>query len=169
MRKAPVPCVKSRDAPAKGDRSPSLKAGRDIPVVHPFRERRLRSTAKEQNPKAFLAAFGRPDDPFPTLLAKTADLFSVWFPGKEAEGRIRRLTPLECERLHGAPGGLDKIWGRWKEDQRLRPASRARKRDRPALCGLHHGGHPGSAGRKEAKNDMWKANARLPTDGISWK
>ena len=112
MLQAPAPCGKSRDTPAKGDRSSPLKTGREIPIVHPFRERRLRSTAKEQNPEAFLAAFGRPDDPFPTLLARSVDLFSVWLPGKETEGRIRRLTPLECERLMGLPEG----WTRYGAD-----------------------------------------------------
>lgn len=108
MLKAPAPCGKSRDAPTKGDRVSPIETRRNIPIVHPFRERRLRGTAKDQNPEAFRSAFGRPDDPFPTLLVRTVDLCSVWFPGKETEGRIRRLTPLECERLMGLPEGWTK-------------------------------------------------------------
>lgn len=46
-----------------------IKQGK-IPIIRPFQERRMRSAAKSGNQSAFLASFGRPDEPFPTLLAK---------------------------------------------------------------------------------------------------
>ena len=51
----------------------------------------------------FLRSFGRADDPFPTLLAGAVNIFSFWYEGKEKDGFIRYLTPLECERLMGLP------------------------------------------------------------------
>lgn len=40
-----------------------------IPVLCPFEERRTRGSAKYQDTQGFVRSFGRPNDPFPTLLA----------------------------------------------------------------------------------------------------
>src|SRR5699024_5267979 len=81
------------------------KTRRKIPIVRPFQERRMRSTAKDKNKSGFIGSFGRTGDPFPTLLAGSVNYFSFWYEGKEKEGYIRQLTPLECERLMGLPVG----------------------------------------------------------------
>ncbi|MGY0695024.1 DNA cytosine methyltransferase [Virgibacillus sp. FSP13] len=75
----------------------------NIPILRPFQERRMRSTAKSKNKAGFIGSFGRTGDPFPTLLAGTINNFSFWYEGKEKDGYIRQLTPLECERLMGLP------------------------------------------------------------------
>lgn len=98
-------CGKSRLSSPTTSRISSQKARRKIPVVHPFQERRMRSTAKERNKKGFHGSFGKTNDPFPTLLAGSVNNFSFWYEGKENEGYIRQLTPLECERLMGLPEG----------------------------------------------------------------
>src|SRR5690625_1579308 len=82
---------------------------RNIPIVRPFKERPMRSKAKAQNKRGFIGSFGRTNDPFPTLLAGSVNIFSFWYEGKEEEGYIRQLTPLECERLMGLPGGWTAI------------------------------------------------------------
>lgn len=76
-----------------------------IPIIHPFKERAMRSTAKEQDHARFHGSFGRPTDPFPTLLAGSVNYFSFWHENAEKDGYIRQLTPLECERLMGLPKG----------------------------------------------------------------
>lgn len=53
----------------------------------------------------FLQSFGDSTYAFPTLLASDPVLFAIWQEGNEAEGCIRYLTPLECERLMGLPDG----------------------------------------------------------------
>ena len=65
----------------------------------------MRGAVKEKDEAKFLASFGRPDEPFPTLLASSANSFSFWYEGEDwrKEGGIRYLTPLECERLQGFP------------------------------------------------------------------
>src|SRR5690625_3404430 len=97
----------------EADRLSSTSTGRifapktrgKIPVVRPFQERRMRSTAKDKNKTGFHASVGRTNDPFPTLLAGSVNYFSFWYEGEEKEGFIRQLTPLECERLMGLPEG----------------------------------------------------------------
>lgn len=84
----------------------------NLSTIHPFQERRMRTTAKEQNQKGFISSFGKATDPFPTLLAGTVDVFAFWHKGKEEEGFIRKLTPLECERLMGLP----EDWTKWSFD-----------------------------------------------------
>ena len=79
--------------------------GGHVPVIRPFQERRMRSAAKSGNQSAFLASFGRPDEPFPTLLAKAVNMISFWYEGEEKDGVLRNLTPVECERLMGLPEG----------------------------------------------------------------
>lgn len=79
------------------------KARGKIPILCPFEERRIRGAGKNRDRKAFVRAFGRPDEPFPTLLAGSVNIFSFWYEGEEKEGYIRYLTPIECERLMGLP------------------------------------------------------------------
>ena len=63
----------------------------------------MRGAAKEKDRGNFLGSFGRPDDPFPTLLAGGINYFAFWYEGDEENGFIRYLTPTECERLQGLP------------------------------------------------------------------
>lgn len=86
----------------------ATETGREIPVLCPFEERRMRSCAKSGDIPGFLRSFGRADDPFPTLLAGAVNVFSFWYEGKEKDGVIRYLTPLECERLMGLPDNWTK-------------------------------------------------------------
>ena len=86
----------------------AAETGREIPVLCPFEERRMRSCAKSGDIPGFLRSFGRSDDPFPTLLAGAVNIFSLWYEGKEKDGVIRYLTPLECERLMGLPDNWTK-------------------------------------------------------------
>src|SRR5699024_11017044 len=57
------------------------KTRRKMPVVRPFQERRMRSTAKDKNKSGFIGSFGRTNDPFPTLLAGSVNIFSFWYEG----------------------------------------------------------------------------------------
>jgi DNA (cytosine-5)-methyltransferase 1 len=86
----------------------AAETGREIPVLCPFEERRMRSCAKSGDIPGFLRSFGRADDPFPTLLAGAVNIISFWYEGKEKDGVIRYLTPLECERLMGLPDNWTK-------------------------------------------------------------
>jgi DNA (cytosine-5)-methyltransferase 1 len=61
--------------------------------------------AKEGDQSRFRSSFGRPTDPFPTLLAGTVNAFALWHDGDYKNGVVRYLTPLECERLQGLPEG----------------------------------------------------------------
>ena len=101
----PAPCGESRLPAARGDRIPAAQAGRQVPVVRPFQLRRMRSMAKQGDQKGFRTCFGRNGEPFPTLLASVGQPFAFWYEGKEQDGFIRDLTPLECERLMGLPEG----------------------------------------------------------------
>lgn len=74
----------------------------------------MRSTAKDKNKSGFIGSFGRTNDPFPTLLAGSVNNFSFWYEGKERDGYIRQLIPLECERLMGLPEGWT-AWGNGNE------------------------------------------------------
>lgn len=98
----------------KENRIPTIETGRNIQLF-PFQERRMRTHAKEGNEKRFISSFGRSTDPFPTLLAGTVAVFSFWQKGFEQEGFIRKLTPLECERLMGLPEG----WTKYGFDHQL--------------------------------------------------
>ena len=95
----------SRVSAARADRVLTAAPRGKVPILHPFQERRMRQAAKRQDIKKFLGSFGRPDDPFPTLLSKSVNAFSFWYEGKEQDGEIRYLTPTECERLMGLPDG----------------------------------------------------------------
>lgn len=98
-------CGEGRSTSTEAGRISVQKTRGKIPVIRPFQERRMRSTAKDKNKSGFIASFGRTNDPFPTLLAGSVNIFSFWYEGKEEEGYIRQLTPLECERLMGLPEG----------------------------------------------------------------
>src|SRR5699024_8222025 len=62
-------CRESGPSSTEDSRRSSEKARRKIPIVRPFQERRMRSTAKDKNKSGFIGSFGRTNDPFPTLLA----------------------------------------------------------------------------------------------------
>lgn len=98
-------CGESRLSTTIASRISTQKARGKIPIIRPFQERRMRSTAKERNEKGFHGSFGRTGDPFPTLLAGSVNYFTFWYEGEEKEGFIRQLTPLECKRLMGLPEG----------------------------------------------------------------
>lgn len=95
--------TKSRLSPTRTSGISIAETGRNIPVLCPFEERAMRSAAKDKNISAFIRSYGRSNDPFPTLLAGAANVFSFWYKGMEKDGFIRRLTPVECERLMGLP------------------------------------------------------------------
>lgn len=99
------------------------KQGGTIPVILPMQERQMRGAVKEKDEAKFLTSFGRPDEPFPTLLASSANSFSFWYEGEDwrKEGGIRYLTPLECERLQGLPDHWTGLRVRRRDDQRQCP------------------------------------------------
>lgn len=101
----PEPCTDYGLPAAGAGRISPEKTGRKIPVVRPFQDRRMRSAAKAQNQTGFIGSFGRTDDPFPTLLARSVTAFSFWYEGEEKDGLLRYPTPVECERLMGVPEG----------------------------------------------------------------
>lgn len=105
LQSFPTSCGKDRLSSTSTSRISAQKTRGKIPIVRPFQERRMRSTAKDKNKTGFIGSFGRTHDPFPTLLASSVNYFSFWYEGKEKEGYIRQLTPLECERLMGLPEG----------------------------------------------------------------
>ena len=84
------------------------KAGRQIPNIRPFQDRQMREGAKRKNETIFRSSFGKSNEPFPTLLASNPIMFARWVEGKEEEGCIRYLTPVECERLMGLPDNYTK-------------------------------------------------------------
>ena len=61
----------------------AAETGREIPVLCPFEERRMRSCAKSGDIPGFLRSFGRSDDPFPTLLAGAVNIFRSGMRGKK--------------------------------------------------------------------------------------
>src|SRR5690625_3598683 len=66
----------SRLSSTIASRISTQKARGKIPIIRPFQERRMRSTAKERKEKGFHGSFGRTGDPFPTLLAGSVNYFS---------------------------------------------------------------------------------------------
>lgn len=91
--------------PAGADRISAVEAGGPLPVVHPFQGYRMRGAAKAGDVGNFLGSFGKPTDPFPTLMAGGLTVFALWREGREAEGVITWLTPTEGERAMGLPDG----------------------------------------------------------------
>jgi len=51
------------------DRILTPKTGGQIPILHPFQDRSMRSAARKKYRTRFINSFGHPNDPFPTLLA----------------------------------------------------------------------------------------------------
>ena len=101
----PAPCGDFGLSPAGADRISADEAGGPLPVVHPFQGYRMRGAAKAGDVGNFLGSFGKPTDPFPTLMAGGLTVFSLWREGREAEGVITWLTPTEGERAMGLPDG----------------------------------------------------------------
>ena len=96
------------DKNTKPNRKYFDKTGRQIPNIRPFQDRKMRGGAKRRNKTLFRNSFGKPNEPFPTLLASNPIVFAYWENGKEEEGFIRYLTPIECERLMGLPDNYTK-------------------------------------------------------------
>lgn len=93
---------------AGGDRGSFIEAGRRVPIVCPFQDFRMRSMAKHGDRKRFITSFGKPTDPFPTLLASDVNHFAFWYEDDPLGGFVRYLTETECERLMGLPEGWTK-------------------------------------------------------------
>lgn len=104
---APAPCGDCGNTAPAGNRILIDEAGGPLPVLHPIQERSLRGAAKKKDQQRFINSFGRPDEPFPTLLASGVNMFSFWYEGDPEHGFLRYLTPTESERLMGLAGGLD--------------------------------------------------------------
>lgn len=114
----PPPCT-DYGLPSAGTNRISLKeTGGKIPIIQSFYTRRMRSAAKAKDEKNFLSSFGRPNEPFPTLLASAVNIFSFWYEGEEKRGFIRSLMPVECERLMGLPEGWTAYGNRGEEISR---------------------------------------------------
>lgn len=96
------------DKDTKSNRRDFDKTGRELPNIRPFQDRKMRGGAKRRNKTLFINSFGKPNEPFPTLLASNPTMFAYWEDGKEEEGFIRYLTPVECERLMGLPDNYTK-------------------------------------------------------------
>lgn len=79
-----------------------------IQNVRTFQDRRMRGSIKKRSATAFKNSFGKPNEPFPTLLASNPLIIAHWEDGKEEQGCIRYLTPVECERLMGLPDNYTK-------------------------------------------------------------
>lgn len=77
----------------------------------------MRGAAKAGDVGNFLGSFGKPTDPFPTLMAGGLTVFALWREGREAEGVITWLTPTEGERAMGLPDG----WTAYGHDGGLSP------------------------------------------------
>ena len=101
----PAPCGDFGLPPAGGNRISAFETGGPLPVVHPFQGYRMRGAAKAGDVGNFLGSFGKPTDPFPTLMAGGLTVFALWREGREAEGVITWLTPTEGERAMGLPDG----------------------------------------------------------------
>lgn len=111
----PPPCGAGGLSAPAGDRGPVLETGGRVPVVHPFQLFRMRGAAKDGAREHFRDSFGRPTDPFPTLLAGAVNPFAFWYADDPAGGCVRFLTELESERLMGLPEGWTKYGAEGKE------------------------------------------------------
>jgi len=106
MLPPPAPCGDCGNTAAYGNRISVTETGRNLPIVHPFQDRSLRSSARKKDQTRFINSFGYADDPFPTLLAAgNVGMFSLWYGDDYENGIVRYLTPTECERLMGVPEG----------------------------------------------------------------
>lgn len=115
MLPAPAPCGKGGRPAAGGNRIPAPKAGGPLPIVRPIQFRPMREAAKIQDQKRFITCFGRPTDPFPTLLTAMENMFSFWYEGDVENGFMRYVTPTESERLMGMPEGWTAYGHEWEE------------------------------------------------------
>lgn len=104
QRNSPA-CLESRLPAACTHRGSFIEAGGQVPVVHPFNDFRMRAKSKYRDTAGFIGSFGKPDDPFPTLLASAVTRFAFWYDNDYPNGCIRFLTETECERLMGLPEG----------------------------------------------------------------
>ena len=75
----------------------------------------MRGAAKDGEQAHFRDSFGRPTDPFPTLLAGAVNPFAFWYADDPAGGCVRFLTELESERLMGLPEGWTKYGAEGQE------------------------------------------------------
>jgi len=98
-------CTTSGNSSTAQNRILAYETGRALPVVHPFQYRRMRGCAKEKDQTRYIGSFGRPTDPFPTLLTRDINMFSLWYGDDYKNGILRSLTPTESERLMGLPEG----------------------------------------------------------------
>lgn len=108
MQSYPEAGTEGRLSTAKGDRGAFIEAGGRLPIVCPFQDFRMRATAKHRDKKRFYTSFGKPTDPFPTLLASNVNRFAFWYEDDPLGGCVRYLTETECERLMGLPEGWTK-------------------------------------------------------------
>lgn len=108
MLKTVEACRESWLAAATGDRGSFMEARGKIPVCRPFQDFRMRGAAKKQEIVQFYDSFGKPNDPFPTLLASSVNAFALWYEDDPLSGCVRHLTETECERLMGLPEGWTK-------------------------------------------------------------
>ena len=90
-----------KDKDTKPNRRYFDKTGGKIPNIRAFQDRKMRAGAKRGSEILFKNSFGKPNEPFPTLLASNPMMFACWVDKCEEEGVIRYLTPIECERLMG--------------------------------------------------------------------
>ena len=93
---------------SKNYRKDTYKTGGEYPNVRAFEERRMRTGAKEKKPSVFLKGLGDINSPYPTLLAGSPAMIAFWYEGREDDGCIRYLTPMECERLMDFPDDYTK-------------------------------------------------------------
>ena len=96
---------KDRLSPVAGDRGSFIEARGRVPVVYPFQSFRMRRTAETGSHGQYIGSFGRPTDPFPTLITKLSDPFAFWYEDDPLGGCIRFLTETESERAMGLPEG----------------------------------------------------------------
>ena len=82
-----------------------IKQGGKYPSSAPFRNGVCGVLQNQETSLLSSQVSGRPDEPFPTLLAKAVNMISFWYEGEEKDGVLRNLTPVECERLMGLPEG----------------------------------------------------------------
>lgn len=100
--------AESRVSAAERDRGSFIEARGRVPIVYPFQDFRMRAMAKSGDKKRFFTSFGKPTDPFPTLLASDINRFAFWYEDDPLGGCVRYLTETECERLMGLPEGWTK-------------------------------------------------------------
>lgn len=97
------------------NRDDTTKTRRNIPNIRAFQERKMRTGAKQKDKTIFTNSFGKPNEPFPTLLTSNPQIIAYWYDGKEQDGYIRYLTPLEYERLMGLP----EDWTKYSKDNTI--------------------------------------------------